>query len=176
MKISKIFFLFVLLCSFLQFTSCEKNDLCGGLDAKTPLVNIEFYNSASSTELKNIAFLRCYSEEQISNDTILVKEFTNTSQISLPLKVTEGTTNWVFDYYEVVDNEQILIGSDVIRFRYIPQSEYTSKACGYRTFFTDVTTQLNNNTSSNQRGNWIIAQESVNQIINENEAHVSIFF
>lgn len=176
MKSLRIFFLFVLGCSLLPLTSCEKNDLCGGLDAKTPLVNIEFYNSANSTERQNVAFLRCYSEEQISNDTILVKEFSNTSQISLPLKVTEETTNWVFDYYEVIDNEQIFRGSDVIRFRYNPQSEYTSKACGYRTFFNNVTTQLNNNTSSNQRGNWIIAQESVNQIINENEAHVSIFF
>lgn len=160
----------ILLASALAFQSCEKDDLCGGLNVKTPLVNIEFYNKDNISQQKAPEELVCYAVGHENEK----KNFILQSKISLPLQLSGTRTQWVLEYRTIVNNDTI-IRKDTLNLSYETQSEYISKACGYRSIFNNVTTSINNNTS-NQPGEWIVSLESMNQIINENDIHVKILF
>lgn len=167
-----LFFVKIILSTLcLLMISCEKDDICAGLDTTTPSVNITFYNVLRTHEEKAVEILECYTE-----DNPLKKVFYNQSSIQLPLKVSESQTAWILVNKQVINSDTITIGLDTLKFDYRVESEYISKACGYRSVFKHVKTQLNSNSSSITPGNWIISQESTNEINNSNEKHVNILF
>lgn len=159
----------MILLASLCISSCEKDDVCGGLNVKTPLVNIEFYNQDNINQLKAPQELRCYA---VGHKQQLI--FRQQAKIALPLQINETSTDWVLEYRTLV-SQDTLIQRDTLRFSYQTSSQYISKACGYKSVFDNVTTRINSNTG-NQAGNWIISQESMNEIKNENDIHVKILF
>ena len=154
--------------SILFLSGCEKDDLCSGQDNATPLVVFGFYNQSNVTERKVFQNIVCYEAGRTSNDSIA---FSNASTIKLPLKINGSETVWVLKLKQTTGNVTTEI-NDTIRFNYSTTSEYVSKACGYKTIFMNVNTTLNNGNP----GHWIISQESVNQIVNETNEHVTILY
>ena len=156
-------------CAALLFTSCEKDDVCGGLNAKTPLVNIEFYQQDNINQLRAPQELQCYA---VGHKTKIV--FRQQSKISLPLEINASATDWVLEYRTLVNNDTVK-KVDTLKFAYNTESYYISKACGYRSVFKNVSTTINSNTG-NQAGYWMVSQESMNEISNENDIHVKVLF
>lgn len=168
MKISII--RYVSICStMLIFSSCEKDDLCGGVNAKTPLVNIEFFNKENISQRKIFQELVCFSP---GGDTV-AKLFKNDSKISLPLKLNDTKTSWILEKREIRNSDTIRV-IDTLHFVYKTKAMYISKACGYRSVFFEVSTTINNNNS--RSGHWIESHETLQDIFNENDTHVKILY
>src|SRR5690606_32282445 len=116
----------LILLSFLV-TSCEKNDLCGGVNVDTPQVNIQLYNRLNNEERKTAQMINCYALDFVHQDTIPVIEFLNRSEFLLPLNVYEENTVWYVELKEWVGNDTIT-RANIFDFRYETTSEYVSKA------------------------------------------------
>jgi len=154
-----------------SFFSCEKDDICDGQVA-TPNVRIEFYDRANSANLKPFYKIECFVIPEIPTDTIKVIEFFNKSEIQLPLNIASNQTIWNLKLTQIVNNDTIS-EVDQLRFNYTPKAEYVSKACGYKSVFTDLTTSLNQGAS----GNWITNFSPLtNNIINEENPHAKIYY
>jgi len=152
----------------LSLWGCEKDDLCSGEDNATPLVIFGFYNQNNVAEKKSFQTIVCYEAGRSAKDSLA---FSNANSLKLPLKINGSETVWVLKLKEIVGDETIT-RNDTIRFTYETQSEYVSKACGYKNVFKSVTTTLNNGNP----GHWMTSQQSTNTIVNENNEHVTILF
>src|SRR5690606_7685577 len=163
----------LILLSFLV-TSCEKNDLCGGVNVDTPQVNIQLYNRLNNEERKTAQMINCYALDFVHQDTIPVIEFLNRSEFSLPLKVYEENTVWYVELKEWVGNDTITRASS-LDFRYETTSEYVSKACGDRSVFERVRITSSNDTIQ-YLPSWISTIDYTNSITTNDTTHVQIYF
>lgn len=155
-------------------TSCEKNDLCGGVNVDTPQVNITLYNRLNNEEQKTAQMINCYALDHIHQDTIPVIQFLNRSSFTLPLKVYEENTVWYVELKEWIGNDTIT-RANLLDFRYETSSEYVSKACGYRSVFQRVRVNSVNDTIQHLPG-WISTLDYTNEITTNDTTHVQIYF
>jgi len=177
------------------FIACERDDICAEGTSTTPRLIIEFYDSEDPENLQSVTRLSVYGEslftdemgvftppEEISDDIVQYDDTflfdINSNQIGLPLLIgNEGevtTTRFVLENNtnlrlddDVTTNSNI----DIIEISYIPQFEYVSRACGFKSVFNnlEVTFDADGDT-------WIssiIIDES--EVNNENTIHVRIF-
>lgn len=160
---------FLVLLSCVIFSSCEKDDICGGTTPTTPKVVIEFYDNANPTVLKNVVNLGVF------NTTYTVGfGFTNVSNGKIPLKTFQDSSVFYF-VQNGTDSDNTNDNLDEVTFNYTRRTEYVSRACGYKTLFTlDSTNPVVLTTDTS---NWIqnitVTQPNIE---NENETHVKIYF
>ncbi|MFM9826906.1 DUF6452 family protein [Flavobacterium sp.] len=154
-----------------SFSGCEKDDICDANTSTTPRLVIEFYDINNPSVLKTVTDLDVIgvgmTEALISSNT--------KSTISIPLKTTENTTSYRFILNSGTPS---LLNDDIIRFDYTHENVYVSRACGYKTIFTlDPINPFTHTDATLADGLWmkqIIITE--NNIDNENETHVKIYF
>jgi Family of unknown function (DUF6452) len=169
----------VLLIVFFVFFGCEKDDICDATTSTTPRLVIRFYDIDKGTEFKSVKNLKVIgkgkTEGIIFNSSIADDKYlTNSNTISLPLDINNNLTEYSFT---LNFGDATLANIDHLKFDYVRNTVYVSRACGFKTTF-----QLNSNTPTHtdntpSDGNWIkyISVEKSN-IENENETHLKIFF
>ena len=144
-----------ILIAFVAFLSCEKDDICSDETSTTARLFIEFYNSSSNENLKNVTKFRV---QGVGNDDALSSyNIVTASSVYLPLKTTENTTQFkLHNNYSINDN-----------------GTYVSKACGYKTVFENVTISVVDD--GDKWINNIISTTDNEPISNEDEAHFYLF-
>ncbi len=164
-KIAFIFSVFSL--TFL--VRCEKDDICADGTPTTPRLIIGFYDSINTAQEKNVSNLAI-----IANGVTDTIKFNGVSEIQIPLKTNSDTTTFQFinnGTDDEVNNDNI----DEVTFTYTRNDVYVSRACGYKTlFYLDEVFPLSINPDAN---NWIVNHQIItNQIINEDEIHIKLYF
>ncbi|KJD33071.1 hypothetical protein PK35_08895 [Tamlana nanhaiensis] len=175
MRKTVILLLFLVISSI----SCEKDDICGSADATTPRLIIDLYNAESPENKKNANDLIVSG---IDNDFALSGYFVNdVNQLVLPLRTDTNITQYELmldatlndndtpddatdDYYEG--------NIDTITVNYVPVEVYVSRACGYKTIYTEVTLTIEDDDD-----NWLLSRQPLtdNQSVeNEDETHFNI--
>lgn len=172
---------FLILIITIALISCERDDICAEGTSTTPQLKVEFYDATEPDDLKSVARLTVYGEGLVSNPTepsgaTLVFN-TNSNAVDLPLKVNdEGivtSSRFVLekDTNLRLDTENPETSNlDVVEISYIPQFEYVSRACGYKSIFTDL--QISVEVDGD---NWIEDIQIIeSNVTNENTVHVYI--
>ncbi len=166
----KIVFITLSLLLAVSFWNCEKDDICPEGTPVTPRLNIEFYDAANPTVLKNVSNLKVMAPNSTDNRF----SFNNVSKIEVPLETSANVTtlNFIQNGSNTDTSDDNL---DALTFNYQSTDEYISRACGFKTLFYLNTT--NPVEVTNDGSNWI-QDIIVNQpnIVNENEVHVKIYF
>ncbi|MEM8520787.1 DUF6452 family protein [Flavobacterium sp. PL12] len=169
-----ILFLFVLA---LSFSGCEKDDICDANTPTTPRLVIGFYDFLNPSVLKNVTDLKVIGDGMPKGVLFNGAETTSANTISIPLK-TVGTTTTYRLTLNSGNSNAALVDEDIIKFDYTTKEVFVSRACGYKSIFTlDPTTPYTHKDPIAANQKWIkfISVEK-NNIENENETHIKIFF
>lgn len=150
---------------------CEKDDICDANTPTTPRLIMEFYDISNPSVLKNVANLKIQSPD--IEDPLIV--LNGKSKVELPLSVMEDFTEYIFVLNSTnpdIDN------TDIVRFNYIRENVFVSRACGYKTLFAlDQTTPFtqtdNNPTDQLWMQNITVTQANIET---ENETHIKVYF
>jgi Family of unknown function (DUF6452) len=159
------------------FSGCEKDDICDAATSTTPQLVISFYLNGlpqNVTDLKVVG--KGKKEGVVFNSDLTDKRFlTNANSIKLPLDTNADFTEYSFTL-NYGNAQPALVNTDVLRFNYIRNTVFVSRACGFKTTF-----QLNAATPYQQTDNrpsdklWMTYIQVVkNNIENENEIHIKI--
>lgn len=172
----------LLLVTF-SFSSCEKDDICDANTPTTPRLVIGFYDIDNPSVAQNVNNLKVIGEGMTEgiifneNATDDSKYLTNGNTISIPLKTDVNTTTYDFILNSGNPNP-ILIDTDRITFNYTRNDVFVSRACGFKVLFDfDPNNPYTHTSVPVTKEKWIqyISVEK-NNIDNENETHIKIFF
>lgn len=180
MKKTIIPFIFLLVLNF----SCERDDICAASTRTTPRLIIEFYDVTSTEDLKSVPRLTAHGEDLVTDpneetDTDLLLAFNeNLNVLELPLMIEnediEVTSRFILERDTNLRlDEDVTTDSniDVIEVSYIPEFEYVSRACGYKSIFTNLTVNVDSDDLDPWISNIIVDVETIE---NENTVHVRI--
>lgn len=164
--------------------SCERDDICAESTPTTPNALIEFYDVSNPETLKSVPGLFIVGEGMLDSETVEGANGSSESAVSLPLRTDAGET--VFRFYkngELTDpndtptdsTDDVIAGDDVnmdiVTISYTTEEVYVSRACGFKTIFTNVSVSV-----TDDADNWVLTPQIVvenNTIDNENQAHIS---
>jgi hypothetical protein len=188
-KLNKIKFAIILL---VLTVTCERDDICAEGTETTPRMLVGFYDVSNQEEFKSVLRLTAYGEDLVldengqpsqptsSSEATLVFN-SNTTELSLPLRIgNEGeeiTTRFILEKntnLRLDEDPNTQSNEDIIEIKYKPQFVYVSRACGYKSIFTELEVLRVDDSD-----NWIIdilIDDTINATIeNENSIHVQIF-
>ena len=173
----------LLLIATFSFSSCEKDDICDANTPTTPRLVIDFYDISNPSVLKNVTNLKVIGEGMtegiIFNSTAIDEEkyLTNGTSISIPLKTEANSTTYSF-ILNYGNANPTLIDVDEVKFNYISEDIFVSRACGFKTVFVfepnNAYTQTAVPTTKLKWMQYISVEKS--NIANENETHIKVFF
>ena len=171
--------LFVIITSY----SCEKDDICDANTPTTPRLVIDFYNISSPSVNKNVTNLKVIGDGMkdgiIFNPGATSDEqyLTNGSSISIPLKTDANSTKYKF-ILNSGNSNPTLIDTDEVTFIYTRNDVFVSRACGFKTLFEFVPTNSIFHTAvPATKSKWMqVISIQKNNIDNENETHIKVFF
>ncbi len=167
--------LILLLIAIFPFASCEKDDICDANTSTTPRLVIDFYDALNPTVLKNVTNLKVIGEGIPDGVVFTSGTTTSANKISIPLKTTETSTSFKFI---LNSGNALFVNEDNIKFNYTHEDVFVSRACGYKTIFNLTPTNPYTLTDAAVPDVLWIKSISVikNNIENENETHIKIFF
>lgn len=172
----------------LTLCSCERDDICAEDTSTTPRLLVEFFDVLEQDNLKNVPNLTVYGEgltedpEAANSKTLIFN--TSSNAVALPLIIgTEGeevTTRFVMERrtdLRLDEDASTSSNIDIIEITYIPEFEFVSRACGYKSVFTDLKVRIVPDSD-----NWIIAVTFPNNtnntdnitVANEDATHVNL--
>jgi hypothetical protein len=168
-KYKIILFLLILIGTW----SCERDDICAETTSTTPHLNIRFYDINDPEELKAVRALTVRALDSDGSDLGDITLSSPFDSIALPLRTIEGiiTTRFALEKdtdFRLDTDAATESNVDIITISYRPQYVYVSRACGYKSIFTDlfITVEPDDN-------NWILTNEILTTTIeNENQAHI----
>ncbi len=168
MKKSILYSLFLLMTF-----SCEKDDICPADTPTTPQLIIRFYDKDSPEEFKSVTTLRVIGDGQ--TEPLSTVNRITTDSIAIPLRISETTTIFRMISDSADDEMGMETGNeDSITFSYQTEEVFVSRACGYKTVYSDLTIEIINEGVDN----WMdIALSEVvnNAVTNQGAAHVKIY-
>ena len=145
----------VLLC----LTACEPDDICLEDTPGTPKLIVVFYDKNQTDTKKSVTDLQVKGMDM---EGILYNA--TTDSIALPLKTLAGSTS-----FSLTATQNGNAAEDIITFNYDPEDQFISRACGYKTVFTNLTFSTGNAL------NFISTIEILtNSISDNNNTHVKI--
>lgn len=145
----------LLLC----LTACEPDDICLEGTPGTPKLIVVFYDKNQTDTKKPVADLQVKGVDMEG----LLYDATADS-IALPLKTLASSTS-----FSLTTTQNGNAVEDIIMFNYNPEDQFTSRACGYKTVFTNLTFSTGNPL------NFISSIEILtNTIPDNNNTHVKI--
>ena len=190
MKLHLFRILFIALTSI--YISCERDDICAESTSTTPRLIIEFYDDLDPEVLKSVTRLTVYGEglitdengneiepESASSKTIVFNQNVNT--VSLPLLIGEEdqsiTTRYILEKDTNLRIDETGDSNlDILEISYTPKFQYVSRACGFKSIFTNLTVNI-----VSDGDNWITSASLSPAIIetqtleNENDVHVYLY-
>ncbi len=165
--------LILLSLSFISLWTCERDDLCPDTTPTTPSLIIDFYNNAAQENLKAVNNLYVIG---LDNDDVLPGyNLVDVDELILPLKTDQNSTTYTLISDTVLDEDgNVSSGNiDTVTITYDTTDVYVSRACGYKTIFTNVIVALDGGTD----GDWIIlAQPENDNLTIEDESTTHYFF
>jgi hypothetical protein len=164
----RLLFIFTLLV--IGLSSCERDDICPENTPTTPRLVVQFFDINNPEIQKDINELVIQSVDTENENFI---EYDNVSEIILPLKTNQNSTQFLMTINANSENESDL-NTDELIFNYARRNVYINRACGYKVEFLDF--QVTQIEESNEDLEWIKAT-AVQQpnIDNENETHLFIY-
>jgi len=173
----------LLLLVIVTSSSCEKDDICDANTPTTPRLVIDFYNISNASVKKNVTDLKVIGEGR--TDGIIFNPgatgedqyLTNGSTISIPLKTDANSTKYTF-ILNFGNTNPTLIDTDEVTFNYTRNDVFVSRACGFKTLFTlEPTNPISQAAVPATKEKWMQAiAVQKNNIDNENETHVKVYF
>ncbi|WP_074723146.1 DUF6452 family protein [Flavobacterium frigoris] len=161
----------------LSFSGCEKDDICDTNTVTTPRLVISFYDVTNSSVLKNVTNLKITGEGITDGVIFNGSSLINGSTVSIPLKTDADATTFSFILNYVSTNPG-LVNEDILKFNYVREELFVSRACGFKTNYTlDPQTPYVHTDAATADKKWIqyIAVKN-SSIANENETHLEIYF
>lgn len=179
-KIKTVIVLTLSLMILLTVQNCERDDICAEGTPTTPRLLIEFYDATSPEDLKSVPRLTLYGEGLVtdpveSSDATLIFN-SNANSAELPLLVgPENETTTSRFILEQSSNLRIDetgdSNVDIIEISYNSEFQYVSRACGFKSIFTNLSISLDNDGDT-----WISSIDVIESTVdNENTVHVQIF-
>jgi hypothetical protein len=161
----------------LSFSSCEKDDICDPKTVTTSRLVITFYDVTNSSVKKNVTDLKIIGEGMTDGVSFNVTSLINGSTVSIPLKTNSDATTFRF-ILNAENTNPALINEDILKFNYVRENLFVSRACGFKTEYTlDPQTPYVHTDAAVPDQKWIQFIAVKNSIIaNENETHLEIFF
>ena len=157
---------------FLSLVCCEPDDICSQSTQTTPRLIIDFYDIENLSDKKSVAGLFAIGINEQGDEINIIGESVETrDRIELPLDGNNSESNFkLYKNYNIIDG--IIQGNpDIISINYNTESVYVSRACGYKNNYS-----INDLNIDNDIDLWIVFSEVIiNQVENENVAHVQIF-
>ena len=145
----------LLLC----LTACEPDDICLEGTPGTPELIVVFYDKNQTDTKKSVADLQVKGVDMEG----LLYDATADS-IALPLKTLASSTS-----FSLTTTQNGNAVEDIITFNYNPEDQFISRACGYKTVFTNLTFSTGNPLS------FISSIEILTNTISDNKnTHVKI--
>ena len=149
----------LVILAVIAIVSCERNDLC--IDPGTPGVVTVFYNGISQ-QRQAVDSLVVLSQ---NGDTVIAP--VRTDSLVIPLPVQGNEIKMIFQY-----QHGNLRNPDTIRFGFTPELQFISKACGFKTVYTDFNAAL-----VPDNDNWIQSVQPVQtRIDNDSIKHLAIYY
>ncbi|GGD08458.1 DUF6452 family protein [Hyunsoonleella pacifica] len=162
---------------------CERDDLCPESTQTTARLVIEAFDVSLPDDSKNIFGLRIegINDNGEGNGVLENYNVVTSSELILPLRTDSDVTQYKLHRdYAIDDNDtpddtsdDIITGNeDIITITYIRDDVFVSRACGFKTVFSNVQIRIDEDDVDNDE--WIrsITTENDNQIVeNEAEAH-----
>ncbi len=143
----------------LSLNSCEPDDICLEDTPGTLKLIVVFYDKNQSDTKKSVTDLQVRG---VNMEEILYGA--TTDSIALPLKTLASST-----YFSLTTTQNNNAAEDIIAFKYDPEDEFISRACGYKTIFTNLTFTTENTL------NFISKIEILTTTISDNNnTHVKI--
>ncbi|MFS4456601.1 DUF6452 family protein [Maribacter sp. 2304DJ31-5] len=166
----KIRLIIIFFLAIVAVSSCEKDDIC--VDANTPLLVIEFFDNANSTDTKNVNSLRVVGLGQtVTVNTVMDR--TNLNTISIPLKTTEDITSFLLIRDSDSDENGVETGNiDTINISYDRLEDFKSRACGFIVNYENLSASLQTTDTDSWIQDITVVQS---QVINSDSTHVKIF-
>jgi hypothetical protein len=161
----------------LSFSGCEKDDICDADTVTTPRLVISFYDANNPSELKEVTNLTIIGEGMTEGVTYESSTLINGSTVSIPLKTDADATTFSF-ILNYGSTTATLVNEDVLKFTYVREELFVSRACGFKTNYTlDPQTPYVHSDAATADQKWIQYIAVKNSIIaNENETHLEIYF
>jgi hypothetical protein len=161
----------------LSFSGCEKDDICDANTVTTPRLVISFYDVNNSSVSKNVTNLKIIGEGITEGITFNGSTLINGSTVSIPLKTDADATTFSF-ILNYGSTNPALVNEDILRFNYVREELFVSRACGFKTNYTlDPQTPYVHTDAATADQKWIQYIAVKNSIIaNENETHLEIYF
>ncbi len=159
---------------FLLFTGCERDDICDTANVPiTPRLIITFQDFTDNSLRKNAAGIQV---SLASDSERIVTGIERFDSIVIPLNINEDSVRYEFKI-NASSTDTTIIRTDTLELSYKRTNEFVSKACGFRTVFSELS--INNTTDTemfDESTNWIQNIFIENSTINdETNAHVRIF-
>ena len=178
----KILIVSFLLLSLFSFSGCEKDDICDANTATTPRLVITVYDITNPSILKNVTNMKVIGENMadgivFNTATDGSQYLTNGNTVSIPLRTDSDSTTYSFILNYENPNPNF-VNEDKITFNYTRQNIFVSRACGYKTVFTlDVSNPFTQTAVPITNPKWMqYVSVQTNNIVNENETHIKVFF
>jgi len=119
----------------LSFSGCEKDDICDADTVTTPRLVISFYDVNNPSELKEVTDLTIIGEGMTEGVTYESSTLINGSTVSIPLKTDADATTFSF-ILNYGSTTATLVNEDVLKFTYVRENVFVSRACGFKTVYT----------------------------------------
>jgi len=174
---------FLLILGFAS-SSCEPDDICDPTTPTTPRMLIKFFAASNPSLPQNVKNLKVIGEGMtegvILNPTATgdARYVTSGNNILLPLKTDGEIVKYKF-ILNYDDPDIRLVNEDNLEFKYTHENVYVSRACGFKTIFNlDQITPfiLTDSTPADLKWMQDVRLASQNNITNENETIIKIFF
>ena len=138
----RVFIVLLILVFFINFSSCEKDDIC--VDGDTPFLIVGFYDFTDTTVFKSVANLRIRA---IDNDSVFSSNtFSDRSTVAdsvlIPLRIDGVSTSFEFIINSADDATTMEeIGTlDTLGFSYTLGEQFVSRACGFVANYNELDT------------------------------------
>ena len=154
------------------FFTCERDDICAETTETTPQLIIEFYDISDDEALKTVPSLSVAGIDESGNLLTNIIQSSSTNTVTVPLNFTaEGQlTSSQFSLTQNDFENSTTVNQDIINISYIPNFEYVSRACGYKSIFENLSMTIVSDSD-----NWIISQDIiVSTVEDENTVHIHI--
>ena len=151
--------------------SCERDDICAESTPTTPHLIIRFYSNAEPALFKPVIRLKVRALDADNNPLEDIPVFQSRDSIVLPLRFKNQGDIAVSRFSienDTDEDETTAANIDIITVTYTPEFQYISRACGYKSIFTNVSFGVQPDDE-----NWILTNEILTTTIdNENQAHI----
>lgn len=156
------------------FFSCERDDICVDTPI-TPLMTINFLNEDPNFELPRV--VNNLEIRLLENDSSVFATPVSRDSLNIPLRTLSEETTYIFTR-NVGDANSNNTASDTLQFTYNTENVFVNRACGFKTFYSNLSLIINpaRATNSTEPNNWISRFEINNTNINdEPNTHIRLF-